>query len=146
MDCPVCCQETERQKVHIEERLSFLEVWKRYFELHPKPKKVTFAHTAAFHPLIYKISTQTVNVCPVLDSDGLKICSYWPRMQPKSADPPKQIQVRQPWKQFLLRQSPSALHLDSADDKCEATPPDPKSSLENIDMDTSENMRTHDRL
>lgn len=82
LDCPVYLHETATWEIHVEECLSFPELRKWYFELQPKPMKVTYAEMLppALWPMKHlPNSVPTVPVCP---------CQ--PRMQRKSADPPKE--------------------------------------------------------
>jgi hypothetical protein len=47
LNCSVYLQETAAHNIHVEERLSFLEAWKWYFELQTKTIKVT-CHQQAY--------------------------------------------------------------------------------------------------
>jgi hypothetical protein len=91
--CPVYCQETEMQNIHVEECVLFPEMWNRYLKLQPKPTRVTYAQAASSCPPASEISTQTDSVPSVPVSGSLKFYAHHPNMQPKLADTPKEPQA-----------------------------------------------------
>lgn len=92
LGCSVYLQEMEVRIIHVEDCLSSPEVQKRYFELQPKPLRVTYAQDAVSYPTNSEIFTHTDSVPSEPDSDGSQFLPYQPITYPKPADPPKQPQ------------------------------------------------------
>jgi hypothetical protein len=70
------------QKICVEERPSFPEARKRYFNLQPKQMKVTYAQAAASLPSTSEMSPQTSNATPAPETDSSKVHPTNPGFNP----------------------------------------------------------------
>jgi hypothetical protein len=84
------------QKIRVEEHLSFPEARKKYFELQPKQKKVTYAQAAASRPPTAEMSTQTDDPSATSATAALRIRPCGPRTLVEPAKPPEIPQNLQP--------------------------------------------------
>jgi hypothetical protein len=75
-DCPTFLQEKASQKIRVEEHVSFPEARKKYFELQPEQKKVTYAQATASRPATSETSTQTDDPSTT-PATALKIRPLW---------------------------------------------------------------------
>jgi hypothetical protein len=86
-DCPTFLQEKVIQEIQVEEHLSFPEARKKYFELQPKQKKVTYAQAAASRPPTSEMSTQTDTPPTTSSTAALRIRPCGPRTLVEPAKP-----------------------------------------------------------
>jgi hypothetical protein len=86
-------------KIWVEEHLSFPEARKKYFELQPEQKKVTYAQAAAFGQPTSETYTQTDDPSTTPATAALRIRPCGPRTLVEPTKPPEIPQNHQPPKQ-----------------------------------------------